>query len=101
MTPSDRGAWRTAYAKKEAAPVTNADLKEFAGQRIANKRVRTLKTAKFEGIHIEYLSNNAFWREWWLRSGNLMLYVTYNVKAKLMEDERATIDEFISSLEPK
>ena len=87
-------------ALKEAAPVTDDDLKELAGKRIGNRRAKTVKTAKFEGIHVEYFDNDNFWREWWLRSGNLMLYVTYNIEKKLKDIERTTIDEFISGLEP-
>ena len=94
------GAIQVSAAVKEAAPVTDADLKEFAGKRIGNRPAKTVKTAKFVGIHAEYCDNYKFWREWWLRSDNLMLYVTYNIEKKLKDVERAAIDEFISGLEP-
>jgi len=85
---------------KEGTPVTDADLREFAGQRIAYRRPKTIKTAKFGGIHIAYFDNGNFWREWWLRSGNLMLYVTYNIERNLKDADSATIDQFICDLEP-
>ena len=94
------GAIQVSAAIKAAAQVTDADLRELADQRIANRQVKIVTTAKFEGIHVEYLDNDNFWREWWLRSGNLMVYITYNVEKQLQVVERATIEEFINGLEP-
>src|SRR6266508_2683776 len=85
------GVIQVSAAVKEAAPVTDIDLKEFAGQRISNRRVMTVKTPSFEGIHVEYAEDDNFWREWWLRSGNLMLYVTYNIQNKLKDIERSEV----------
>jgi hypothetical protein len=94
------GAVQVSAASKGTDQVSDADLKEFAGQRIANKRINAVKTPRFEGIHVEYLLEDTFWREWWLRAGRLMVYVTYNIEKKSRDVERATIDEFINSLEP-
>lgn len=94
------GAIQVTAAKKEAAAVTDADLREFAEQRIAGRQAKVIKTAHFEGIQVEYSDNHNFWKECWLRSGNLMLYVTYTIEKALKDVEQITINEFISGLEP-
>jgi hypothetical protein len=95
------GALQVSAAIKEAAPVTDADLREFAHERIANKQVKAVETTYFDGIHIEFVDNDRFWREWWLKSGNLLLYVTYNVEKELRDLTRSDIDAFIGCLEPR
>ena len=94
------GVLQVSAAMKEAGPVTEDHLMEFAHQRIVNRQAKTVETARFNGISVGYVNNDQFWKEWWLRSGSLMLYITYVVKIDQQGIEDAAIDEFIRCLEP-
>lgn len=92
------GVLQISAAYKERDDVTEADLAEFAAERLGEKvALKKIKLPAFDGFYAEYVSANRSWREWWLRSSGLMLYVTFNTD-KLASGERVAIDEILESL---
>lgn len=88
-------------ARKEACLITDEDLKEFADKRLIEKTsLSKVNITMFAGLYAERVQNGIFWREWWLRSGNLMVYVTYNIEEKFREAERFLVDTIVGSLSP-
>ena len=52
----------------------------------------------FSGLSVNYAKDRLFWREWWLRAGNLMIYATYNVERGKEDIEKNDLGYIISSL---
>ena len=50
----------------------------------------------FEGLEFSYGDDGNYWREWYLRADNLMLYITYNCP---LQDEGRENDEVEAILE--
>lgn len=88
-------------ARNEAGLVTDEDLKDFAAERLGDQTsLCQINTPIFTGFYAEYIKKDTFWREWWLRSGDLMVYVTYNVDIKYRGTEMRQVDEIVRSLRP-
>jgi hypothetical protein len=85
------------------------DLFDFANDRLSNLKIPSLpKHVVFgqnTGISISYVTENARWREWWLRSNDLIIYVTYNVDIEVddavTQIEKDTIDHILCSLKSR
>jgi hypothetical protein len=96
-----RGALQISSARKDEGRVTDQDLKEFAEGRVPlSTALRALTIGLFSGFSAEYSREGCFWKEWWLRSGHLMVYVTYNVEGGSEDSETAAVERIMASLEP-
>jgi hypothetical protein len=92
-------AFQISAARKGDQPVTDEDLSDFAAQRVGGKTpLRKMDTDRFTGFYAEHIEDGIFWREWWLRAGNLMVYCSYNVEEKLKESESVLVDNIVESL---
>lgn len=88
-------------ARKETGFITDEELKEFAAERLGDQiSLCKVNTPEFTGFCAEYIKNSTFWREWWLRSNDLIVYVTYNIDVKYREAELGLVDEIIRDLRP-
>jgi hypothetical protein len=90
-------------ARKETGFITDEDLREFASERLSKKislSKENINITTFTGLYAERIQNGVFWREWWLRSGSIMLYVTYNIEEQFREAEKFLVDEIVGSLSP-
>jgi hypothetical protein len=103
-TPSI-GAFQISSAQKEASPITDADLEEFALDRMPEAvRLVQVSYGQFSGFTASFQKDDLVWREWWLRSGGLMVYATYNVAAHSIDDavkEQADVEGMLATLKPK
>ncbi len=54
----------------------------------------------FSGFSAQYSKEGRFWSEWWLGSGQLMVYVTYNVAEEIKDSERVEVERILASLKP-
>jgi hypothetical protein len=81
--------------------VTDKDVQEFMRDRL-EPGVPTSKVeyGQFCGYSASYSKDGRFWKEWWLRSGGLLVYVTYNVSLDREQSELSTIEEVLGSLMP-
>jgi hypothetical protein len=93
-------ALQLSAARKDTDVVTDIDLNVFAADRVRDKALLHVDTGVFSGFCAEQIEKGRFWREWWLRAGKLMVYVSYNIDAHLQESERSIIDSIIRSLRP-
>lgn len=99
------GAFQISSARKEGSPITDADLGEFATNRIP-EGVRLVEVAygSFSGFTACVQKDEVVWREWWLRAGRLMVYATYNVTADRVETaakERTDVENMLAALRLK
>lgn len=64
------GAFQISSARKEGSPIPDADLEEFATNRIP-EGVRLVEVAygSFSGFTACVQKDEVVWREWWLRAG--------------------------------
>ncbi len=75
------GALQISSARKDASAVTDEDLKEFASERVPSAvQLQGVSIGDFLGFAARYKREDRVWQEWWLRSGKVMVYVTYNVE---------------------
>jgi hypothetical protein len=95
------GILQVSSARKDKGPVTDQDLREFAQSTAAsNIQLHRVSYSRFSGFYAQYQKGSLFWKEWWLRSGQLMLYATYNMLQDKKELEEPIIEKIICSLQP-
>lgn len=93
------GVLQISAARKDAGPVTDQDLTEFAEERIAPEvPLDGVRFGAFSGVTAKYRKDGLLWQEWWLRSGPLMVYVTYNVVQEHEASEQDAIASILASL---
>jgi hypothetical protein len=83
------GALQISAAFKDS-DVTHEDLMDLAAEHIdAGARTIDVVAGEFEGITLCYAEDDSHWQHWYLRSGDQLLFVTYNCPAALrgVEDE--------------
>jgi hypothetical protein len=72
---------------------------EFASEQISRGlRIEKAKCGPFSGFSTVYSKSGSFWKEWWLRAGNLMIYVTYNVSEGSEGVEEDHVKRMLESL---
>src|SRR5262249_2186798 len=85
-TPS-LGAFQISSARKDQSPITDADLAEFANDRIpSGTQLLRVAYGSFSGFTASFEDDGLMWRHWWLRSDVLMIYATYNVSAQRLQE---------------
>ena len=98
------GAFQISSARKDT-PVTDADLEEFANEQIPEgTQLVGVAYGDFWGFSACYQKHDLMWREWWLRSGRLMIYATYNVAKNSVQEavkEQADLEIMLATLQPR
>lgn len=95
------GVLQISSARKDSAPVTEQDLREFAQDRIpSDERVRKVSYGPFTGLAVEYAQSGLHWKERWLSCGNLLVYVTYTVDRDKEATESEDVEKILTSLLP-
>ena len=95
------GALQISAARKEKGIVSDEELNEFADNEVAGSQSLTkVKFGKFAGRRVEYSAAGVSWTKYWLVSGPLLLYVTYNVDEEKKGLERREVEEILGSLKP-
>jgi len=80
-------------------PVTDEDLIENTGlDEDGIAHLGKNDWGQFHGYQLIYGVDNTFWRKWWLRNGNVLLFVTYNCDAQDTDIESTTINNIMASL---
>ena len=93
------GALQISAYRRDGEFVTNEDLNDFAEAALIDGVIpQQVSCGDFRGIAICYVENNRFWRKLWLRSGSLLLYVTYNCAEEDQGIEVGLVDSMINSL---
>lgn len=95
------GVLQLSAATKPEGLVTEQDLRDFAEEHVvAGNLLVPVKYKTFSGFSIHYEKARFFWKEWWLSSGNLVIFATYNVEAGKEDIEKNDLESILSSLNP-
>ena len=79
--------------------VLEADLRDFAAQHLeAGASARPTQAGDFSGFEIAFRDGEFFQRQWYLRSGMQMLFVTYTCDVATRGVEDRVVDEILASL---
>lgn len=92
------GALQFSSVRKTGQAVTDADLREFADEDLNGREARDVSLGDFVGITLDFAQAGVYWRKWWLRSGSVLLFVTYNCDSGEEAWEAATVDTILGSL---
>jgi len=92
------GALQVSAYQKEGADVDDADLLEFIPEEIPVASGTPVKIGVFTGFLISYHEDETYWRQWWLKAGQIMVYLTYNTDPADQGTEDAVIDQIVSTL---
>jgi len=98
--PEGTGALHISAARKQS-PVADPDLRAFAEEEVpSGTSLESASAGDFVGVRAEYVDwrDSRFWKKWWLRSGSLMLYVTYTCARGDEHIEEDDVERILSSL---
>lgn len=99
ISENEVGALQISAYRRKGKDVTNDDLLHFAeDELIEGVELQNITCGEFTGIGITYLVDDDYRRKWWLWSGSLLLYVTYNCSAEKRFVEMDTVDRMMTSL---
>lgn len=80
--------------------VSDEDLRELAREHIeAGAKTRPVEFGDFTGFTFDYSEEDEFWQEWYLRSGHVSLYATYNCELDDKGVESELIEQVLSTLQ--
>lgn len=92
------GVLQISSARKEG-PVSDQELRDFVRDRVPNGQgLEPADFGVFSGFSLEYREKRMAWRHWWLRSGDLVVYASYNVAQRLDGTEDEVILGVLASL---
>ncbi len=93
--------WIQVTCAHKPGPATDADLEAIAALRTSGGvPLHALACGMFTGFTADHVEDGTFWREWWLRYGNMIVYASYNVAEESKDAETAEVDRLVGSLVP-
>jgi hypothetical protein len=96
--PREEGVLQISVAFKDSE-VVDADLRDFAVEHLeAGAKPQPTEAGEFVGFEISFGDDERFWRQWYLRNGRQVLFVTYTCVLELRGVEDGPIDSALSSL---
>ena len=95
------GAFQISCYVKVNGFVTDEELEDFAeGDSLDGADVEKVNFPIFTGIYARHVTGANYWRRWWLRSGSVMIYATYNCEAVHKDVEQEDVNQMIMTLKP-
>lgn len=76
--------------------LTDDDLRDLAGDDAEG--AAKARCGEFVGLHVSAVKAEQSWQQWWLRSGSVMLFVTYICDAADEGAEVIPVGQFLDSL---
>lgn len=96
FNPFGKGALEISAVERDE-PVDDGFLEYMAAEHLeAGAEPEEVEFGDFEGLELSYADAANYWREWYLRADNLMLYITYHCP---LVDEGGEDDEVDAILE--
>src|SRR5262249_26252752 len=93
------GVLQISAARKDNEPVIRQDLEEFERDRLGGDvSFEEVNLGAFSGLTTQCVDNGLSRQEWWLASGPLMIYVTYNVRKENEALEKTILGGILRSL---
>lgn len=85
--------------QKDEGLVSEADLKEFASELIAEGGIpASAVLGGFNGIEFEYVDDDGAWREWFVAAKNSVLLISHGTEVDHQGIDDAIIDEILETL---
>lgn len=85
--------------RKSEGDVNTDDLKQFAEELVSQGlRGEPVAAGTAQGLLFDYDDSDGAWREWYLGSHSLLIYITYNTDPEHKGLDDAIVDEIISTL---
>jgi len=79
--------------------VDDQTLQDMAGDHIqSGADAEDVDLGQFDGLFLDYESKGEYWREWYLRRGPLLLYVSYACELKHEGEEDDVVEMMLESL---
>ncbi|MDQ3220606.1 MAG: hypothetical protein M3Q26_07655 [Acidobacteriota bacterium] len=96
------GALQISAYRRDDEIVTEEDLLDFAeGELIEGANLNSVSFGEFVGLETSYFAGESFWRKLWLRSGSLLLFVTYTCATEERTLETEGVGRILNSLSLK
>ncbi len=96
--PEGAGALRVSAARKDD-PVTDEDLQGFAVQHPEEgATTESVECGEFRGFRYEIEGDSVLLRQWFLRAGNLALFLTYNCSLEHAGEDDEALETILETL---
>ena len=96
------GALQISAYRRDAEIVTDEDLLDFAeDELVEGANLNSVSFGEFVGLETSYFADESFLRKLWLRSGSLLLFVTYTCAAEERTVEAEGVSQILNSLSLK
>jgi hypothetical protein len=93
------GALQISATRKDAGPITDDELREFAQEHIeAGAKLRPATYGNLSGFGVRYSDEEYSYQEWWLRTGQTMVFITYTVALADSEREELVITATLNTI---
>jgi len=93
------GALQISAYKHESGIVPEDDVRDFIRDESPDEAIlQQVSCGEFIGSGLEYVDDGKFWLKRWLRSGPVLLYVTYNSNAEDCSLETDDVNRMITTL---
>jgi len=99
FNPEGSGALEISAVERDE-PVDDGFLEYMAVEHLeAGAEPDEVEYGDFEGLEFSYDDDGNYWREWYLRADNLMLYVTYHCPVADEGREDDEVDAILETLQ--
>ena len=96
------GALQISAYRRDDEIVTHEDLLDFAqDELVEGANLNSVNFSEFVGLETSYFVGEGLWRKLWLRSGSLLLFVTYTCAAEERTVETKDVSLILESLSLK
>lgn len=96
--PDGAGILEISEALQESE-VSLDDLEEIAAEHLdAGADADLVRAGDFEGLGLSYIHEDELWREWYLKSGDLLVFITYHCLEEDEEKEEGFVDVILGSM---
>jgi hypothetical protein len=86
-------------ASRQGRPVSISELRELASEHIrAGAKTDAVSLGDFEGFTLAYGADDEYWCEWYLKSGSLLLFVTYSCGTEDEGKEEDVVEAILETL---
>ncbi len=100
--PDGVGAIQISAVRKESGEVSQSDLERFVVEQYGSTDAfEPTSVGELEGLHRGWVEEDTAWRTWFLRSGQVLFFVTYNCGLEDRDAESEDVLAILESLSPK
>lgn len=99
--PDGPGALQLSALRNDK-PVDDKFLRHLAAEHLeAGAQAGKVQYGDFTGFELSYDDDEQFWREWYLRAGQIVVFATYNCPLAAEGQEDAAIDAVLETLQAR